>query len=134
MKNFSEIREAAIADAAMTVLLFKFGVMMTRSFTKWDAFKTGVIDADGEIIKEPETAAEKKSFGKLERFVLKIKKTMLRYVKSEKLLAVLVYAYILKAESPNLAILELEEVITIEERNDLIEFVKGYYNQNKDQF
>lgn len=134
MKHFSDIHEASLNDAVMTLLIYNFGVLMTKKYENWDAFKLGVIDEEGEIIKEPSTPEEKKSFGKMERFILKIKKTMLKYIKSERLLSVLVYAYIIKAESPNIAILELEEELSIEERNDLMEFVKGYYNQNKTEF
>jgi hypothetical protein len=134
MKPFSVIREASLNDAAMNLLIFNFGVLMTKTYEKWDAYKEGIIDEDGEIIKEPETAKEKKAFGKMERFILKIKKTMLKYIKSEKLLSVLVYAYILKAESPNIVILELEEELSVEERNDLVDFVKGYYKAYSHEF
>jgi hypothetical protein len=134
MKNFSVIHEASLNDTAMTLLTWNFGILMTKAFEKWDAYKQGIIDKEGNIIKEPKTAAEKKAFGKMERFILKIKKIMLKYIKSEKLLSILVYAYIIKAESPNIAILELEESLDMEERMDLITFVTEYYNKNKTQF
>ena len=127
MKKFSEIREGALSDAATTLLIYNFATLMTQKWEKWDAYKLGIIDGEGEIIKEPETSKEKDAFGKLERFILKIKKTMLKYIKSERLLSVLVYAYIIKAESPNIVILELEEELSVDERNDLIDFVKEYY-------
>lgn len=133
--KFSELHEAAISDTAMTLLIWKFAILIKKPYDEWDAFDAGIIDKDGEIIKDPSSAKEKKVFGKMERFILKIKKILLKYIKSEKLLTILVYAYILKMESaPNIAILELEEELDIEERNDLIEFVKGYYKENKSQF
>ena len=57
---------------------------------------------------------------------------MLKYIKSEKLLTVLVYAYILKNESsPNIAILELEEYLSVGERNDLIQFLEIYHKEKR---
>ena len=134
MKNFSQLHEATMSDAAMTLLIWKFAVLIKKSYNEWDAYREGIIDDEGEIIKQPSTSSEKKAFGKMEKFILKIKKILLKYIKSERLLTILVYAYILKAESPNIAILELEEELDLEERNDLMEFVKGYYNQNKSEF
>jgi hypothetical protein len=135
MKSFSTLHEASLSDSAMTFLIYKFAILIKKPYNEWDAFDEGIIDKDGEIIKEPSTTSEKKSFGKMEKFILKIKKILLKYIKSPKLLTILVYAYILKAESgPNIAILELEEELNIEERNDLVEFVKGYYNLNKSEF
>jgi hypothetical protein len=134
MKNFKDIHEATLTNAAMTFLLLRFALLIKNTYSKWDAFKLGLIDKNGEILKRASTTQEKNAFGKLEQFVLKIKKVLLKYIKSEKLLTILVYAYILKMESPNIAILELEEHLSTVERNDLIKLITLYYEGNKTKF
>lgn len=133
MKSFSNLHEINLSSTAMTFLIYRFAVLMKTPFNKWDAFNMGLIDETGEIIRKAKTTQEKEKFGKLEWFILKIRKILLKYIRSEKLLTVLVYAYIMKMEEPNIAILELEEELTLEERNELIEFVKGYYKEFKNE-
>ena len=133
MKSFSNLHEINLTSTAMTFLIYRFAVLMKTPFKKWDAFNLGLIDEKGEVLRKAKTTQEKDKFGKLELFILKIRKIMLKYIRSEKLLTVLVYAYILKMESPNIAVLELEEELTLDERNELIEFIKGYYKENKNE-
>lgn len=65
----------------MLVDLFLVYQMIRRlatPFTEWKAFKTGVIDADGNIIvpKENRSRDQKDSFGKYDLMILKIKKLL----------------------------------------------------------
>ena len=65
----------------MLVDLFLVYQMIRRlatPFTEWKAFKTGVIDADGNIItpKENRSRDQKDSFGKYDLMILKLKKLL----------------------------------------------------------
>jgi hypothetical protein len=124
MKNFKTLHEINLSDTAMVFLVYKFASLIKKTYTEWDAYKLGLIDEKGEVIRKPKTTEEKNSFGKVESFVLKVKNILLKYIRSEKLLSILVYAYILKNESAkSIAIIELEEQLSEEELNDLQEFL-----------
>ena len=52
---------------------------LTTPFDKWDAYKTGVIDASGNILKKSKdrlTNVEQKSFNKFDLMILKLKKLL----------------------------------------------------------
>jgi len=52
---------------------------LTTPFDQWEAYKTGVIDASGNILKNSKarvTNAEQKSFGKFDLMILKLKKLL----------------------------------------------------------
>ncbi len=65
----------SILDASLT---FAFLRKLTKDFSKWKAFKTGVIDKDGNILVEPKerTDEQKKSFMMFDLMVLKIKRLL----------------------------------------------------------
>jgi hypothetical protein len=130
MKNFKELHEINLSNTAATFLVYKFATLLKTPFNKWDAYKTDLIDKDGEILKKAETSKEKKSFSYMENFVLKIRKILLKYVRSEKLLSLLIYGILIKTESSgNIALVELREELSPEELEHLHNLLQSYYNK-----
>lgn len=50
--------------------------LLSSKFSKWDAYKLGLIDDEGETIRKPKTDTEKKSFTVFHRLVRRIKQIM----------------------------------------------------------
>lgn len=67
------LHEAALFDKAAAIYLL---ARLNRPFTSWDAYKLGVIDDEGNIVKRPETNAERRSLGAFDRIILKLKTTV----------------------------------------------------------
>ena len=67
------VNEAAFFDKAATIYLL---ARLNRKFTKWPAYKLGLIDEDGNIIKNPETSEEKKALGAFDKLILRIRKIL----------------------------------------------------------
>jgi hypothetical protein len=60
-------------------LVYSFIRRLATPFTEWEAYKQGVIDKDGNILKskrERNTRAEKESFGIFDLMILKLKKLL----------------------------------------------------------
>ena len=64
-----------------TVIVFRILKMMTRKWEEMDAFKFGLIDANGKRIKgvKPKTSEEKNSFTLLHRLVFNLKEFLNYY-------------------------------------------------------
>ena len=128
MKSFKQLHEINLSNTAMTFLVYKFATLLKAPYTEWEAYKLGLIDENGVVIKKATTKKEKDGFSYLERFVLKIKKVLLKYIRSEKLLTILVYGFLLKSESVNsIAIVELKEKLT-ENEQDYLEIILYQYH------
>lgn len=52
----------------------RFATLLYMDWSKWDAYKQGVIDASGTVVKEPKTPSETKSWTYLHRLAANIKK------------------------------------------------------------
>jgi hypothetical protein len=62
-----------------TVLVYKFIKRLVTPFNKWDAFKLGIIDADGKILKnesQRKSVKEREAFTPFDILVLNIKKLL----------------------------------------------------------
>ncbi len=60
-------------------LVYQFLRRLTTPFEEWDAYKAGIIDKDGNILKKKndrKTQTEKDSFGTFDLMVLKLKKLL----------------------------------------------------------
>lgn len=60
-------------------LVYSFIKRLATPFNKWDAYKLGIIDADGNILKKRKeftTPQEKKAFGIFDLMILKLKKLL----------------------------------------------------------
>lgn len=62
------------------IFVFNFIRLISKPFKDWDSFKSGVIDENGKILiqKRNRTLEQKKTFGKFELLVLKIKRVIER--------------------------------------------------------
>lgn len=60
----------ALADTLITYKIIK---ILTTPFTQTDAYRLGVIDAQGKQIKKPTTPAEQESYNVLNRLVFRLK-------------------------------------------------------------
>lgn len=130
MKSFKELHEINLSNTAATFLVYKFATLLKTSFDKWKAFEMGLIDYKGNIVKKPKSKQEKDAFSYMERFVLKIRKILLKYIRSEKLLSILIYGFLLKNESKqNIAIVELQEELSKEELEHLHNLLNLYYEK-----
>lgn len=60
-------------------LVYQFLVRLTTPFEEWDAYKLGIIDKDGNILKKKDqrkTTAEKEAFRTFDLMILKLKKLL----------------------------------------------------------
>ncbi len=60
-------------------LVYQFLIRLTTPYTEWDAYKLGIIDKDGNILKKKndrKTSAEKEAFGTYDLMILKLKKLL----------------------------------------------------------
>ena len=72
-----QLKEGAMG-VVDTVIVFRILKMMTRKWEEMDAFKFGLIDANGKRIKsvKPKTSEEKNSFTLLHRLVFNLKRVL----------------------------------------------------------
>jgi len=47
--------------------------LLSKPFTKWDAYEKGLIDKDGDTLRKPKNDSEKKAFGMFQRLIRRIK-------------------------------------------------------------
>lgn len=107
------------------MIIYAIGIRFIRPFTKWKAFKTGIIDKDGNIKKSPKTREEKNSFTPLDNVILRIKKLI-----PKRLFYLLSAAYIFKGfmnrKFRQVECIQNEEELLLEEEKNLeIEKVKN---------
>ena len=67
--------DTSFLDAGLT---YSFLRRLTKKFEKWEAFKTGVIDKDGNILVEPSARSDeqRKSFKTYDLLILKLKRIL----------------------------------------------------------
>lgn len=82
-----------------TLLTYKFANLVRRKFVDWDAYRLGLIDRQGNIVKVPRTPSEIRSFGMFENLVRKLKKAIARYVGDSDIVSHLISLYLVKKES-----------------------------------
>lgn len=66
---------ARIADAYVTYRILR---MLATPIEKSDAYKKGIVDADGKKIKKPTSSSEKDSYSLLQRFVFKVQRALMK--------------------------------------------------------
>jgi hypothetical protein len=76
-------------DLTNAYISYRLINLLSKPFNRWNAYKLGIIDEDGEIVKEPETDKEKKSFSTFERIILKIKKIIVKLTGKSRAMAIL---------------------------------------------
>lgn len=63
-----------LSSMADTIYAIRFITLFNMKFTQWRAYKHGIIDRDGNKIREPETPNERRSWTKLHALIANIKK------------------------------------------------------------
>lgn len=53
---------------------FKFARLLSTPFEEWDAYQMGLIDEEGNIVREPDSSKEKKELDAFTRLVINIKR------------------------------------------------------------
>lgn len=53
---------SAVGNTIDTYYAIKLSHLLTKPFDMWDAFKLGIIDADGNVLKSPSTVEEKSAW------------------------------------------------------------------------
>ncbi len=97
--------------------------MLVTSFDKTDAFKLGIIDAEGtplKKIKDLKTSEEKDAYDMLDRLVFSLKRLLGKVPGGKSKLASLAAAYWLVKES-----YETQEVVTQEQLNSLVDLIES---------
>jgi hypothetical protein len=89
-------------DLVSTYLSYRLVKLLGTPFENWEAFKLGIIDSKGKIIKEPETSEEKRSFTSFERIIKNIKIAISKLVGYSKAAAILSTIYLLRDNVENL--------------------------------
>lgn len=101
-----------MANLVDLYLVYRVLRQLTTPFENWDAYKTGVIDAEGNLIKKAydrRTAEEQESFTKFDLLMLKLKKVLSVLPFGKTKLASYAAALFLIKEEKNLTEENLEE-------------------------
>lgn len=65
-----------MASATDLILIYQFIKRLTTPFEQTEAFKLGLIDAKGKLLKKAETTEEKNAYGYFDRLVFNIKRLL----------------------------------------------------------
>lgn len=65
-----------MASATDLILIYQFIKRLTTPFNQTEAFKLGLIDEKGKLIKKPQTSEEKAAYGYFDRLVFNIKRLL----------------------------------------------------------
>lgn len=85
--------------AVDTYISYKFIRLITTDFKKWDAYKHGIIDDEGNMLRKAENQKEKDSFSTFHKLVKNIKKIILKLPFGKARISSLVAAlYLLKED------------------------------------
>lgn len=95
------------------ILLYNFLKKLVTPFNKWDAYKSGVIDADGKILAQAKdrTPEQKKSWGYYDRLVANLKKLIAKVPGGKSRIATFAAALLLLKEE----IENPDDVVSLEE-------------------
>lgn len=105
-----------------TYIAYRMLKLLSNPFKEWDAYEYGLIDEKGEILREPENANERKSFGMFEKIILKIKKLFTSVMGHSRAAAILSTLYLMK-EKDEFVYNEVLKKLT-EDHSDIKEYVE----------
>jgi len=77
MKQMSFLISESLSDTIITYMVLK---RLTKPFEEWDAYKLGIIDAEGKKIKTPTSSKEKEAWTSLDVMVWNMKKLLGKYI------------------------------------------------------
>jgi hypothetical protein len=116
-----------------TYLAYKFANLIRTDFNRWPAYKIGLIDNQGNVIRIPKEPHELKHFGLFEDLVRKIKRALVKYAGKSNVLTNLISLYILQKESYCPDSNKLKLYISEQLTNDEIELVESILMEFKDK-
>lgn len=70
---------SAIKGAMDAYYASRFSTLMGQRWTQWDAYKRGIIDAKGNVIKKAETPREKASYTRFHAMVRSLKQSIQKF-------------------------------------------------------
>lgn len=97
-------------------LVYQFIKRLSTPFEQWEAFKLGIIDRSGKVLKPSstlETAKEKAAWGYFDRLVANLKKLLAKVPGGSTRLATYAAALLLLREQDNLKSMSDEEMIEL---------------------
>lgn len=87
------ILNETVGDTLISYIILK---KLVKPFEEWDAYKYGIIDADGKKIRSPKNSIERASWTSLDRMIANIKKLLIKVLGKSKLASYFTAAYLLK--------------------------------------
>lgn len=94
--NINEGLAMLAFDYAMAIRIIKY---LWQGFDQTDAYKLGIIDAEGALLKSPETVEEKSAYSPFVRLVLNLKKLIAKVPGGQSKIGSMIAAYALMRES-----------------------------------
>jgi len=104
-----------MANLVDLYLVYRILRLFTTPFTEWEAFKTGVIDLEGNIVvpSEKRTPAQDDSFTKFDLLILKLKRVLEKLPFGKTRLASYAAALFLLKEEKNIKAETLEDLVKL---------------------
>ncbi len=87
------------ADGISIVIAIKFVSQLAKPFEEWKAYKLGLIDIDGNKIKDPKTPEEKKQFSAWMNLIRNLKKMLVKLPGGRSQIASLAVAFMMLKDS-----------------------------------
>jgi hypothetical protein len=97
---------------------YSFAILLSKPFSEWDAFKLGLINEKGDILKRPSSSAERDSLDSFENLIRKVKRLLMKYIPDNRFFTFLISAYLLKSESNYSSYFTTNEIKLIDELRD----------------
>lgn len=118
-----------------SLIAFRILMMLVTPFKDTKAFKLGIVDEMGVLLKSPETSAEKDAYNMLVRLVFNLKRLLIKLPGGDSKLKNLAAAYFLVKENIDLDVddvylneqlvkLTANDVVLVEETITVINFAK----------
>ena len=102
-------------------LAYKLLELLTKPFSKWQAYDLGVIDDNGSIIHQPVTHEEKQAFGFFEKIIRRLKLIFTKTVGESRAATMLSAIYLIREHSNDTANIIMN--YCLKECSDLKEFL-----------
>ena len=102
------LKESSIGSA---YLAWKLVDLLGRPFNQWKAFKLGLIDEKGNIIRQPKNAKEDNVFGIYEKMIRKLKFTMNKVIGNSKTASMLSTMMLMKENNIDILLDEFTQYI-----------------------
>jgi hypothetical protein len=106
------------ADGISIVIAIKFVSQLAKPFEEWKAYQLGLIDADGNKIRDPQTAEEKRQFTAWLNLIRNLKRMLVKLPGGRSQIASLAVAFMMLKDSIER---KAGEKITVEALKNVLE-------------